>query len=219
MAYQFETYRYDPVSRTLFRGEREIPLAHKARELLVLFLENPHKLLTRENFTESLWPDAAVTDDALRFQVSELRKAFGADGERFIRTVPREGYRWEVDVVVEKPASQVLASAGPACRLVLANREVTLAFGENIVGRDRNVLLWIDHTSVSRHHARIVVGDGGATLEDLGSKNGTHLRGEKIAGTVPLSDGDEIRIGPATMTFRVLRRVGSTETETEEKRR
>ncbi len=54
---------------------------------------------------------------------------------------------------------------------------------------------------------------GAAKLEDLGSKNGTHLKGERIRGVVPLVDGDEIRIGPVAMTFRVMSRVGTTETE------
>src|SRR6185436_6028931 len=97
MAYRFGAFLYDPVGRGLSRGGSEIPLTHKGRELLLLFLHNPGRLLTREEIVEKVWPDVAVTDDALRFQVAELRKAFG-DGEAFIQTIRREGYRWEATV-------------------------------------------------------------------------------------------------------------------------
>ena len=78
MAYRFGPFLYDPVSRGLMKDGAEIPLTHKSRELLLLFLHNPGRLLTREEIVEKVWPDVAVTDDALRFQVGELRKAFGA---------------------------------------------------------------------------------------------------------------------------------------------
>jgi DNA-binding winged helix-turn-helix (wHTH) protein len=220
MAYRFGSFLYDPLGRALLQGSREIKLTHKSRELLVLFLENPGCLLTRDAITQRIWPDVAVTDDALRFQVSELRKAFGPEGESFIRTMPREGYRWEEPVRKEtlhrfewgyrKGAD---ADRESRHRLILASREIELSEGENVVGRDRDAVLWIDHTAVSRRHASIVVSDGEVTLEDLGSKNGTHLKAERITGAVPLRDGDEIRIGPVAMTFRVMSRVGTTETE------
>jgi pSer/pThr/pTyr-binding forkhead associated (FHA) protein len=57
---------------------------------------------------------------------------------------------------------------------------------------------------VSRRHARIVVAGGQATLEDLGSKNGTFLRGKRLTSPAVLSDGDEILLGRVPMTFRVL---------------
>ena len=53
-------------------------------------------------------------------------------------------------------------------------------------------------------HARIVVEGDRATLEDLGSKNGTFWRGERISAPVPLADGDEIRLGQVSLTLRVL---------------
>jgi pSer/pThr/pTyr-binding forkhead associated (FHA) protein len=64
---------------------------------------------------------------------------------------------------------------------------------------------------VSRRHARIVTNSAGATLEDLGSRNDTFLRGVRISSATPLADGDLITIGPASMIFRVLRHLGSTE--------
>jgi len=209
MAYRFGAFLYDPVGRGLSRGGSEISLTHKSRELLLLFLHNPGRLLTREEIVERVWPDVAVTDDALRFQVAELRRAFGAKGEDFIRTLRGEGYRWEepVSAAADRPVRSHGDGDGagaPAARfrLVLETREVQLLEGENVIGRDPVAALWIDHPSVSRRHARIVVQSGKATLEDLKSKNGTHVNAKPIHGRVRLADGDEVRIGPETMVFR-----------------
>jgi DNA-binding winged helix-turn-helix (wHTH) protein len=219
MAYRFGPFLYDPVGRSLLREGVEIPLTHKSRELLLLFLHDPGRMLTHQEITERVWPDVAITDDAVRFQVAELRKAFGSEGNTFIRTVRREGYRWEEPVRAEAsrplttPAGEATGGRRkPRFRLVLDSREVQLLEGENVIGRDPDAVLWIDHTSVSRRHARIVVAGDRTTLEDLGSKNGTFLRGEKIERSEPLEDGDEIRVGPETMVFRELS-PGTTQTE------
>jgi DNA-binding winged helix-turn-helix (wHTH) protein len=209
MAYRFGPFLYDPVSHGLRRDGEEIALTHKGRELLQLFLHNPGRLMTREQIVEKIWPDVAVTDDALRFQVAELRKAIGDKGEKYISTIRREGYRWEapVRVAADRPVRVAEQAAGrlePRYRLVLETREVQLLEGENVVGRDPDAALWIDHPSVSRRHARIVLAAGKATLEDLESKNGTHLNGKKIERRTSLSDGDEVRIGPETMVFRAV---------------
>jgi DNA-binding winged helix-turn-helix (wHTH) protein len=193
------------------REDQEIALTPKVRDLLQLFLENPGRLLRHDDITARVWPDVAVTDDSIRFQILELRKALGAEGEGFVRTVPREGYRW--DAPIQRVKTPALGTKQAALRLVLDNREVELDEGENVIGRGHDSVLWIDHTAVSRHHARILVNGDTAMLEDLGSKNGTLLGGEPISGRVVLHDGDEIRIGPAHMTFRSYSRVGPTETQ------
>ena len=66
-------------------------------------------------------------------------------------------------------------------RLLWGDRAIPLSEGENLLGRVDGAAAWIDSPSVSRRHARIVVSGGRATLEDLGSKNGTYLRGEKLS--------------------------------------
>jgi pSer/pThr/pTyr-binding forkhead associated (FHA) protein len=65
-------------------------------------------------------------------------------------------------------------------------------FGEFDLDRETRRVLWIDAPTVSRRHARIVVTEGTAVLEDLGSKNGTHLNGVRLTAPVTLADGDEI---------------------------
>jgi pSer/pThr/pTyr-binding forkhead associated (FHA) protein len=65
---------------------------------------------------------------------------------------------------------------------------------------------------VSRHHARIVVDGTAARLEDLGSKNGTFLRNQRLEGSHPLRDGDAIRLGLVALVFRRFEPGISTET-------
>jgi len=70
----------------------------------------------------------------------------------------------------------------------------------------------IDSIRVSRHHARISVAGCRAVLEDLGSKNGTFMRGERVEAPVELADGDRITIGEVVLVFRVTGIPGSTQT-------
>ena len=74
------------------------------------------------------------------------------------------------------------------------------------------VFIW--HTTrVSRQHARITVAEGRATLEDLGSKNGTFVGDRRIETPIELHDGDEIGVGPLRPRFeRRGRDLDTTET-------
>src|SRR5206468_7294912 len=100
-------------------------------------------------------------------------------------------------------------------RIVWGPREIPLADGENLIGRDPAAAVSIDEARVSRHHARIVIDGGRARLEDLASKNGTWLGGRRIDSPERLSDGDVIRVGPAVLTFRCFAPSGSTQTALE----
>jgi FHA domain len=143
--------------------------------------------------------------------VSELRAGLGEDARRprVIRTVQRFGYAFSAAVSPEK-TDAASESEGLVCRLVWGRREISIEPGENVIGRDRNAVVWIDHDLVSRRHARIsIVGDV-VKIEDLGSKNGTYVGGRRIRRATTLADRDVVRIGPAELTLRVLRRTGTT---------
>lgn len=66
-----------------------------------------------------------------------------------------------------------------------------------IIGRGADSDLVIQDRQVSRYHARICRTDEGYVIEDLGSKNGTHLNGARIPSPVLLQDGDVIQIALA----------------------
>jgi pSer/pThr/pTyr-binding forkhead associated (FHA) protein len=88
-------------------------------------------------------------------------------------------------------------------RIAWARREVSLRLGENVLGREPEAVAWMDSPTVSRRHACIRVSTEGAVIEDLGSHNGTYVRGEKVTEPVPLRDGDEIRLGSVVVTLRI----------------
>ena len=81
----------------------------------------------------------------------------------------------------------------PAQKFVLDRPVVT-------IGRSSINDLPIADKMLSRQHARIVRdGNGGLTVEDLGSRNGTFLNGERLVSTQPLRSGDRITVGAVTI--------------------
>ena len=79
--------------------------------------------------------------------------------------------------------------------LRIGHRRFVLAPGVNTVGREPSSTVCVNDPSVSRGHARIVIHDEEATIEDLNSKNGTQVMGQVITGATVLNDGDEIEFG------------------------
>ncbi len=72
------------------------------------------------------------------------------------------------------------------------------------VGRDGGAQLNLSDAAVSSLHARVSLGEGGATIEDLSSRNGTYVNGEPIDGPVRLVDGDHLRMGDTILRFSML---------------
>jgi DNA-binding winged helix-turn-helix (wHTH) protein len=206
MRLQFGDCEFDPDTREVFRGGKPIHVSPKAFALLAALIERRPKAISKDELHKHLWPDTFVSDANLPNLVAELRDALGDDAHepRIIRTVPRFGYAFRAETSGE------VAPSASAFRLIWGDREIALRRGENVIGRDDGAALWIDDDLVSRRHARIVVDETGAVLEDLGSKNGTRLRGKRIRSPAKLADGDLITIGPASMIFRVLHQTGST---------
>jgi FHA domain len=203
---------FDSGTREVFRGGRLAPVSPKAFQLLELLIERRPNAVSKEELYRLLWPATFVSEANLPNLIAELRGELGDDARapRFIRTVPRFGYAFSgeggPEILVGGSASSDIVY-----KLAWADREIALIEGENIVGRERDVAVWVDVHSVSRHHARIVVSGSAATLEDLGSKNGTFLKGETVTSPRILSDGDALRIGTVEMTVRRYVRGASTE--------
>jgi pSer/pThr/pTyr-binding forkhead associated (FHA) protein len=76
----------------------------------------------------------------------------------------------------------------------LTGERWTIGGEEFLIGRGADCQIVLPERQVSRHHAKIVCATGEYILHDLGSKNGTHLNGNRVQGSVPLRDGDEIQI-------------------------
>ena len=160
---------------------------------------------------DALWPATAVSSSNLGRVVADLRSALGDDARhpRYVRTVHGFGYAFSGEAVDDAPPPEPLDAR--ACSLVHGTREIPLGEGPHLLGRAPDASVRIDSTSVSRHHARIVVARGRATLEDLGSKNGTFHRGKRLEASAELSDGDLIGVGSIVLKFRTARALASTE--------
>lgn len=202
---------FDPERRQLRRGRAEIRLSPKAWRLLEILVGKSPKALSKKELTGLIWPGTFVHEANLPNLISELREALGDDARkpRFVRTVHGFGY-----ALLSEPPAGPSEEREPSVlfRLVWGRTEADLAEGENVFGRDRHAAIRLADESISRRHARIVIDGASATLEDLGSKNGTFHGGQRITGPVALANGDEIAIGAVPMTFRVVSTTATTVT-------
>ena len=204
---QLGSATFDRDRRVLVVASGPVPLAPKEFDLLSLLLAHRPRVVTKDEILAALWPDTTVAETSLSTLVNELRSKLGQSGrDGPIRTVHGVGYALAGD-----------AGPGPsreAPRLVRGPDQVLLPSSETILGREPGMPGTIDDGSVSRRHARLSWDGAQATLEDLGSKNGTFLRGARISGPVVLEDGDEVRLGLVSFVYRAPRAPGDSETNT-----
>jgi len=98
--YLFDGFRVDTTERLLFKENREVSLTPKVFDTLLVLLENSSHVLTKKELMEQVWPDSFVEENNLAQNISILRKALGEgkEGEHYIQTVPKRGYRFVADV-------------------------------------------------------------------------------------------------------------------------
>ena len=200
----------DAGTRELFRGGKPIHLSPKAFRLLELLLENRPRALSKAEIHEKIWPDAIVSEATLASLVAEIREAIG--DSRPIRTVHGFGYAFSTEATETAEAARP-AGRALTWRLIWNDRVLPLSEGETVLGRDPEAGIRIRSDGVSRRHARIVISGDSATLEDLGSKNGTYLREQRIAGPTPIRPNETFRLGSTKITLRAVLDERSTETE------
>jgi DNA-binding winged helix-turn-helix (wHTH) protein len=201
----------DGESRLLRRNGVPVHVSLKAFDLLSLLVHHRPAAISKSDIQEHLWPSTFVTEGNIASLIAEIRAAIGdtAHSPRIIRTVHRIGYAFAADVREESEAARA-----HFVRSVLVGEagEYPLRDGANIIGRDQDAEVRLDFTTVSRQHARVLVSDDGALLEDLQSKNGTYVRDTKVSSTVMLAEGDQIRFGAVLLRFKMVRPDVATET-------
>src|SRR5215813_8744059 len=116
--YLFGNYVLDVNERSLLRDNEEIRLRSKLFDTLRVLVENDGKLVRKDAFMESVWPDSVVEDNNLDYCISQLRKLLHP--AKYIETVPRHGYRFVAPVkhVVHSAASQVTPAGIQYLRLL-----------------------------------------------------------------------------------------------------
>jgi DNA-binding winged helix-turn-helix (wHTH) protein len=201
----FGECEFDSGRRVLLRHGSAMPLSPKAFQLLEVLLDRRPEAIAKAELVKRLWPETFVSDASLHNLMTEIRAAIGdaPRAARYIRTVPRYGYAFHGDAR-PAPAAVIARSGASGPRLISSSGEWLLSEGSHVVGRDRDCAVRIDSVTLSRRHARIVVTGGEAVVEDLGSKNGTHVNGQRVTEPVVLEDSDKIEVGSVTMTYRLM---------------
>ena len=210
MAISFGPFTVDVGTRQLLRDGRNVHLSRKAFELLVTLLDARPRVLSKTELQERLWPDTFVAEANLSNLIAEIRGALGdrARAPRVIRTVHGFGYAFCGEATMAE--APVAAVSRPACSLVWGELRFQLGVGEHIIGRDECADVRLDAATVSRRHARVIVGPYGVRLEDLGSKNGTFRAAVRLTAPTQLSDGDLVGIGSLALTVHVPRPFSTT---------
>jgi DNA-binding winged helix-turn-helix (wHTH) protein len=203
---------FDSETRQLLRGGRAVHLSPKAYRLLELLLHRAPKAVSKDEIQAVVWGQTFLSESTLTNVVTELRAAIGdrARKSELLRTIHGFGYAFCGDTADERADEP---PGTPRFRLVLGKRTFALVEGENVIGRDPDANVCIDHASVSRRHARISVRGGKAVLEDLRSRNGTFRAGKPVDSPEELEDGDAIGVGPVTLVFEKLGALGTTESD------
>jgi DNA-binding winged helix-turn-helix (wHTH) protein len=197
---RFGRIEFDPVTRRVSCEGVDIHLTPKAFELLAVLLDGAPRVVSKRELHARLWPGGSVADATLVALIKQLRAALD-DRDRaapLIRTVHRVGYALEIVQTSREPARTSVAARW----LTMGHRRLSLASGENIVGRDEAANVRIDDPMVSRRHARILVSGSGALIEDLGSKNGTFIEGQPLtAAPMPLRNGIQLAFGTVPVVY------------------
>lgn len=145
--YHWDDFVLDLDAYRLERGGVPLPLEPKAFNLLVLMIERPGHVFTKQEIFERLWPGTVVTDHALTRVVAQLRRVLGDEARdgKYIETVPTRGYRWlptveptDAVIAAQAPPSPSQAAAAPQERRFLG-----AAFGLSIVIVLIAVIAWI----------------------------------------------------------------------------
>jgi DNA-binding winged helix-turn-helix (wHTH) protein len=191
---------------------RVVHLRPKLMDVLAYLADHAGEVLPKDDIIAAVWAQQFLAESVLTRSITELRQALGDDPDapRFIETVTKRGYR--LIAAVEDAAPAQRAQGCGIAVVSYAGKRIQLADGESMIGRAPDAAVRVDAMPVSRHHARILLKDGRALLEDLHSKNGTLLDETPVRGAVELADGATIRIGPAQLVFHLVGTAGSTET-------
>ena len=118
--YEFGQFRMDLQSRVLLHSADIVPLTPKAFDTLLALVERRGELVGRKELIKAVWPDSFVVEGNLNSNIFMLRKALGAgerDGESYIATVPRRGYRFAANV---REVSEAKSSSNGAASRSLA---------------------------------------------------------------------------------------------------
>lgn len=143
--YHFGKFTLDVARGTVLKGGEEVKLRPKVYEALKYLVENPGRLIGKQELIQAVWPDTFVTDDSLVQCTVELRRALEDRKQELLKTVPRRGYLFAAQVTQSVPAASAsdraaIESSGESSFSKLANNPVDLPTPRtSLIGREREV--------------------------------------------------------------------------------
>jgi len=132
--FEFGPYRLEPQEHRLTRDHRLVALPGKALQTLCVLVEKHGTLVSKRDLMNAVWPNTSVEENNLDRNISTLRKALGDqdNGEPYIETVPRVGYRFIAPVqelsAEDKPRVRKAPTATQEIRFCMTSDNVRLAY-------------------------------------------------------------------------------------------
>ena len=98
----FGPFRLLPAQFLLLEGDKPVPLGSRALEILIVLLERPGELVSKQELMARVWPNLFVEPANLTVHISALRRRLldGRDGNRFIINIPGRGYCFVASIKV-----------------------------------------------------------------------------------------------------------------------
>src|SRR5579863_565880 len=118
--FEFGEFQIDVAARTLRREDEAVVLNRRAFDVLLYLVQNPGRILTRDELLKNVWPDSFVDENSLAQSISALRRALGEKpvDKSYIVTLPGRGYQFVLPV---RPVATVSLSAFPQTPIAGAN--------------------------------------------------------------------------------------------------
>jgi predicted ATPase/DNA-binding winged helix-turn-helix (wHTH) protein len=146
--YEFGEFVLDVDRGSLLKTGVEVRLRPKVYEALKYLVENPDRLIGKQELMQAVWPDAFVTDDSLVQCIIELRRALDDRNQQLVKTVPRRGYLFTAAIVHRSKQHETSAStayfdaavdgAAPRPRVAVKRHDLPTP-RTSLVGREREV--------------------------------------------------------------------------------
>ncbi|MEO6391969.1 MAG: tetratricopeptide repeat protein [Pyrinomonadaceae bacterium] len=124
--YRFGRFQVDARENLLSANGEIVSLSPKVFETLLLLVQNNGRMLSKDEIMETVWADSFVEETNLTSNISRLRKILHEDGERYIETYPKRGYRFRAEVETIRGETEVILKRRVTARVT----QVVQEFGE-----------------------------------------------------------------------------------------
>jgi DNA-binding winged helix-turn-helix (wHTH) protein len=136
-SYRFGQFALDSRQRTLSRSNSPVSLTPRAFDVLLYLVQNPNRLVTKDELLQAVWGDTFVEEGNLTQYISHLRKALDDHSEntRLIVTIARKGYQFTAHVTLDEPADVENHVTLPAAAVETSEtnaRSVEFSAGEKV---------------------------------------------------------------------------------------